>query len=255
MRRWKRALTILALLALAALVYFVPQTAQVLSLLQSLQPPAQTTAPSPTVPAQSVPFDLAAVPAFQGEPWVEINGNVPYFGEEELADLSPERYSELDELGRCGPAFARVSREGMPTGEREGIGQYKPSGWHTVRYDDLIDGKYLYNRCHLIGYQLTGENGETRNLITGTRYLNIKGMLPYENKVADYVKTTGNAVLYRVTPVFQDDELVARGVLMEAQSVGDGGEGLRFCVYAYNVQPGVDIDYLTGESRRCDGEG
>lgn len=252
MRRWKRALRVLAVLALAALLYAAPQSAQVLSFLQTFQSSVQTDQPASAAP-EPVPFDLAALPAFQGEPGVEVNGNIPYFQGDELAAGSVVEYSELDELGRCGPALALVSREGMPTGEREGIGQYKPSGWHTVRYDDLIDGKYLYNRCHLIGWQLTGENAEPRILITGTRYLNIKGMLPFENKVANYVERTGDSVLYRVSPVFQDDELVARGVLMEAQSVGDGGEGLRFCVYVYNVQPGVDIDYLTGESRRADG--
>lgn len=247
MRRWRR---VLGVLALAALLYLAPQSAQVLSLLQGFPAPGQTAQPSPTATPEPIPFDLADLPAFQEEPGVEVNGNVPYFTEEELAGGSGAQYSELDALDRCGPATVLVRREGMPTGEREGVGQYKPSGWHTVRYDDLIEGKYLYNRCHLIGWQLTGENAEPRILITGTRYLNVKGMLPYENQVARYVEKTGQSVLYRVTPVFQGEELVARGVLMEAQSVADGGEGLQFCVYLYNVQPGVDIDYATGESRR-----
>ena len=255
MRRWRRALTALAALALAVLLYAGPHSGQFLSLLQSLQLPVPTAQPSPTATPEPIPFDLADIPAFQGEPGVEVNGNVPYLTGEELADGSVAQYSELDELGRCGSATALVRREGMPTGEREGIGQYKPSGWHTARYDDLIDGKYLYNRCHLIGWQLTGENAEPRILITGTRYLNIKGMLPYENQVASYVKKTGQSVLYRVTPVFQGEELVARGVLMEARSVEDGGGGLQFCVYLYNVQPGVNIDYATGESGRAEEEG
>lgn len=247
MRRWRR---VLGVLALAALLYLAPQSAQVLSLLQAFPAPGQSAQPSPAANPEPIPFDLADLPAFQGEPGVEVNGNVPYFTGEELAGGSGPQYSELDALDRCGPATVLVRREGMPTGEREGVGQYKPSGWHTVRYDDLIEGKYLYNRCHLIGWQLTGENAEPRILITGTRYLNVKGMLPYENQVARYVEKTGQSVLYRVTPVFQGEELVARGVLMEAQSVADGGEGLQFCVYLYNVQPGVDIDYATGESRR-----
>ena len=248
-RWWRQALRVLGALALAVLVYVAPQSVQVLS---HLSLPASTAQPSPAATPELIPFDLADVPAFQGEPGVEVNGNVPYFTEEELAGGSEAQYSELDALDRCGPATVLVRREGMPTGEREGVGQYRPSGWHTVRYDDLIEGKYLYNRCHLIGWQLTGENAEPRILITGTRYLNVKGMLPYETQVARYVEKTGEPVLYRVTPVFQAEELVARGVLMEAQSVADRGEGLRFCIYLYNVQPGVDIDYATGESRRAE---
>ena len=194
------------------------------------------------------PISLEEVPEYTGDPWVELDGNVPSFTEEELETIPPEAYSPLDWLGRCGTAVARVGWDTMPTEERGEIGQVKPSGWHTVRYDGLVDGNYLYNRCHLIGYQLTGENANEENLITGTRYLNIEGMLPFENLVADYVDETGNHVLYRVTPVFQDSELVARGVVMEGLSVEDGGEGVSFRVYAYNVQPGVTIDYATGES-------
>ena len=193
-------------------------------------------------------ISLEEVPEYTGDPWVELDGNVPSFTEEEIETIPSEAYSSLDLLGRCGTAVARVGLETMPTEERGEIGQVKPSGWHTVRYDGLVDGNYLYNRCHLIGYQLTGENANEENLITGTRYLNIEGMLPFENLVADYVDETGNHVLYRVTPVFQDSELVARGVVMEGLSVEDGGEGVSFRVYAYNVQPGVTIDYATGES-------
>ena len=195
-------------------------------------------------------FSLDMVPAYSGQAYIPVNDNMPLFTRAEQTGSAFERYSQLDELGRCGTAYACVGRELMPTGERGSIGSVRPSGWHTVRYDDLVEGNYLYNRCHLIGYQLTGENANGENLITGTRYLNIEGMLPFENLVADYVKETGGHVMYRVTPVFAGDELLARGVLMEGWSVEDGGEGVCFCVYAYNVQPGVDIDYATGESVR-----
>ena len=166
---------------------------------------------------------------------------------------SYESYSKLDSLGRCGIAIACVGRDLMPTEERGSIGMIKPAGWHTVRYDDLVDGKYLYNRCHLLGYQLTGENANEKNLITGTRYLNVDGMLPYENEIADYVKSTGNHVLYRVTPIYSGKDLLARGVQMEAYSIEDNGKGVCFNVFAYNVQPGIVIDYATGDSRRAGG--
>ena len=188
------------------------------------------------------------IPDFSGEPYVALNGNVPGFAEGELTTNSYESYSQLDSLGRCGTAAACVGVDLMPTEERGSIGSVKPSGWQTVKYD-CVDGKYLYNRCHLIGFQLTGENANRQNLITGTRYMNVDGMLPFENMVADYVKETENHVLYRVTPQFTGDELVARGVQMEAISVEDRGEGVSFNVYVYNVQPGVVIDYATGESR------
>lgn len=193
-------------------------------------------------------IDLDSIPAFSGTAYVEINGNVPYFTDEEMTTESFEQYAPLDALGRCGAAVSCIGRDLMPTEERGAIGQVKPSGWHTVKYD-FVDGKYLYNRCHLIGYQLTGENANVCNLITGTRFMNTEGMVDFENKVADYIKETGNHVMYRVTPVFQGNELVARGVLMEAKSVEDNGKGIMFCVYVYNNQPGVEIDYLTGESR------
>lgn len=196
---------------------------------------------------QTPAIDLKDVPEFSGTPYVEINGNVPFFTEEDLTTDSYETYTPLDPLGRCGVAVSCIGRDLMPTEDRESIGQVKPSGWHTVKYD-CVDGKYLYNRCHLIGFQLTGENANKENLITGTRYLNVDGMLPFENMVADYIKETDNHVLYRVTPIFQENELVARGVLMEAKSVEDNGAGILFCVYVYNNQPGVEIDYLTGES-------
>ncbi len=188
------------------------------------------------------------VPAYTDSPYVEINGNIPFFTEEDLSTESFESYSELDFLGRCGMAFANIGQDLMPTEERGQIGSVKPSGWHTVKYPDLIADLYLYNRCHLIGYQLSGENANEKNLITGTRYMNIEGMLPFENQVGDYVRKTGNHVLYRVTPKFTDDNLVADGVLMEAYSVEDDGVGVSFCVFVYNVQPGIVIDYATGES-------
>lgn len=191
---------------------------------------------------------LDEIPAYSGEPYIALNNNKPEFSEEDLSKEAFETYSELDSLGRCGTAFANVGVEIMPRGERGKIGQVKPSGWHTVKYD-IVDGKYLYNRCHLIGYQLSGENANEKNLITGTRYLNVKGMLPFENIVADYVKETKNHVLYRVTPVFKENNLLADGVQMEAMSVEDEGEGILYNVYVYNVQPGISIDYATGESR------
>ena len=192
-------------------------------------------------------FTLEEVPAFAGEPYVVLEENVPSFGEEDMTTNSYETYSPHDLLGRCGPAEACVGQDLMPTEERGEIGMVKPAGWHTVKYD-CVDGTYLYNRCHLLGYQLTGENANEENLITGTRYMNVDGMLPFENQVADYVQETGNHVLYRVTPIYQGAELLARGVQMEALSVEDNGAGVRFNVYVYNAQPGVEIDYATGNS-------
>ena len=193
-------------------------------------------------------FDLSTIPEFTDEPYVVLNNNEPEFNEEDFTKETFEIYSELDVLGRCGPAFANIGIETMPTEERGEIGQIKPSGWQTIKYD-IIDGKYLYNRCHLIGYQLTGENDNEKNLITGTRYMNVEGMLPFENMVADYIETTENHVLYRVTPIFEGENLVASGVQMEAKSVEDNGEGICFNVYVYNSQPGIEIDYTTGASK------
>lgn len=187
---------------------------------------------------------------YAGKPYVAINGNKPFFSRELLQLTEAEQYSPLDSLGRCGPAFAVVTPKTMPKEKRGPIGMIKPSGWHTVRYDDLIKDKYLYNRCHLIGFQLAGENANVKNLITGTRYLNVDGMLPFENKVSDYVKRTRNPVLYRVTPVFEDKELVARGVIMEGYSLKDEGKTICFNVFVFNVQPGIEIDYATGKSKR-----
>ena len=193
-------------------------------------------------------FNYSSVPAYTGDPYVAVNSNVPFFTEKEITAEGFESYGPLDQMGRCTAACASVGRELMPTEERGKIGSVKPTGWQTIKYD-CVDGKYLYNRCHLIGFQLTGENANPKNLITGTRYLNIEGMLPFENMTADYVKETGNHVMYRVTPIFEGDNLLSSGVLMEGWSVEDRGEGICFCVFAYNAQPGVKIDYATGESR------
>ena len=198
--------------------------------------------------ASAPAVDLGSIPEFDGNAYVAVNNNIPYFTDEDMTTTAYETYAPLDALGRCGTAVSCIGKELMPTEDRGSIGQVKPSGWQTVKYD-FVDGKYLYNRCHLIGFQLTGENANKENLITGTRYMNPEGMLPFENMVADYNKETGNHVLYRVTPVFQDKELVARGVLLEAKSVEDHGAGILFCVYVYNNQPGVEIDYLTGQSK------
>ena len=193
-------------------------------------------------------FSLKDIPAFSDKPYIAVNGNTPYFTENEIVADSYEFYSELDTLGRCGVTIACIGKELMPTEDRGNIGQVKPTGWHTVKYD-CVDGKYLYNRCHLIGYQLTGENANVNNLVTGTRYMNVTGMLPFENMVADYIKETGNHVMYRVTPIFDGDDLLCRGVLMEGYSVEDEGEGICFNVFVYNAQPSIEIDYATGESR------
>ena len=192
-------------------------------------------------------FSLQSIPPFSGNAYVEVNGNKPYFTSDEITGVSFESYSNLDILGRCGVCEASVGPDIMPTEPRGTIGQIKPSGWHTVKYE-TVDGKYLYNRCHLLGYQLTGENSNEKNLITGTRYLNTVGMLPFENKVADYVKMTGNHVMYRATPVFEDANLLSTGVLLEGLSVEDDGSGVSFCVFCYNAQPGIYINYANGES-------
>ena len=194
---------------------------------------------------------VAQVQEYDGEPYVVINDDEPDFTEDELQPEAYESYSELDGLGRCGVAEAVIGEELMPTEKRGNIGQVKPSGWQTVKYDN-VDGKYLYNRCHLIGYQLTAENANEENLITGTRYMNVEGMLPFENMVADYIRETGNHVMYRVTPVFEGDNLVASGVQMEANSVEDDGEEICYNVYVYNVQPGIEVDYATGDSREAE---
>ena len=193
-------------------------------------------------------YALEEVPPFTGKYYVTINNNVPNFTESDINTKTYEKYGKLDYLGRCTSAIANISKELMPTEERGSIGSVKPTGWHTIKYDN-VDGKYLYNRCHLIGYQLTGENANTKNLITCTRQMNTEGMLEFENEVADYIKETGNHVLYRVTPIYKEDNLLSSGVQMEGWSVEDSGEGISFNVFVYNVQDGIEIDYKTGESR------
>lgn len=194
-----------------------------------------------------VQINISNIPNYAGASYTVLNNNIPNFADSEMSTKSYEYYSALDSLGRCGVVYACIGKDIMPTEERGTIGAVKPSGWHTVKYD-CVDGKYLYNRCHLIGYQLTGENANVNNLITGTRYMNTVGMLPFENKVADYITSTGNHVLYRVTPIYSGNNLLANGVHMEAKSVEDNGAGILFNIYVYNVQPGIVINYATGDS-------
>lgn len=202
---------------------------------------------------QKINFDLSTIPEYTSSPYVELNNNIPYFTEEDYTTTSFEKYSEWDQLGRSGVAYANICKDIMPKeGEERGeIGNVKDlSGWIQKRYDDIIKDKYLYNRCHLIGWQLAGENANKQNLITGTRYLNTEGMLPFENMIADYIdNNSSNHVLYRVTPIYEGNNLLASGVQMEAWSVEDNGAGICFNIYCYNVQPGIIIDYATGESQ------
>lgn len=210
---------------------------------------------SETLSAASLEQVVSQLPPYSGSASVELNGNVPFFKDEEIPDSIT--LSDLDVLGRCGPAAGRITRELLPDQQREPIGMIKPSGWHAIRYDDLIEDKYLYNRCHLIAFELCGINADEKDLITGTRYLNTEGMLPWENMVRRFVEDTGESVLYRSTPVFSGNNLVADGIVLEARSAEDNGRGLQFCIYCYNVQPGITIDYSDGSSRRTisqDGE-
>ena len=200
-----------------------------------------------TIPVnRDASFSLSDIPAYTSSPYVEVNHNIPFFTEEELKSDEYESYSELDYLGRCGPAMAMIGIDMMPTQKRGSISMVKPTGWHLAKYD-FIDGKYLYNRCHLIAYELSGENANVQNLITGTRYMNVVGMQPFEDKTAWYILRTGNHVLYRCTPIFEGDNLLATGVLLEARSIEDHGEGICFNVFCYNVQPNIKIDYHTGD--------
>ena len=239
-KRRKKRIAAVAEISIAAIallfgiiVYFTRQTAKPSVLESSLQAASDF-----------------SIPQYSGSIYVEINDNIPFFQESDITAEAYEEYSPLDRLGRCGPAMACLGRETMPSEERGPIDMIRPSGWHTVRYDDLIEDKYLYNRCHLIAYSLAGENDNELNLITGTRYMNIEGMLPFEIETANYILDTGNHVLYRVTPCFRENDLVAAGVLMEAYSVEDNGRGLSFNVFVFNIQPGIVIDYKTGDSTR-----
>ena len=193
-------------------------------------------------------YNISEIPEYSGEQYVIINDNKPSFDDEYINTNSFQMYSSLDYLGRAGLAFVNVSIDTMPTEKRESIGMIKPSGWHTIKYD-IIEDKYLYNRCHLIAYQLSGENANEKNLITCTRQMNVVGMLQFENMVAEYIKKTKNHVLYRVTPIYDGDNLLAKGVQMEAYSIEDSGEGINFNVFVYNIQDGIEIDYKTGESK------
>ena len=232
------------------LVFFIAGSGIGLSGCSSKKDNQAGTVGSTEVQSTAVADDMASL-VYQGEPYVVINDNNPDFIEADMTTASFESYGELDGLGRCTTAYANIGKDLMPTEKRGSIGEVKPTGWQTAKYDN-VDGKYLYNRCHLIGYQLTGENANAKNLITGTRYLNVDGMLPFENMVADYIKETNNHVLYRVTPVFSGDNLVASGVHMEAESVEDNGDGILFNVYCFNAQPGIAIDYATGDSHQDD---
>lgn len=216
---------------------------------QKTQEAGENTQSESTIQEENVPsISLADIPDYAGDPYVVVNNNQPDFAESDMTTNSFETYSDLDALGRCGIAYANIGQDLMPTEERGNINDVKPSGWQSVEYEG-IDGGYLYNRCHLIGFQLTAENANEKNLVTGTRYLNVEGMLPFENMVADYIQEKGNHVLYRVTPLFEGDNLVASGVQMEAKSVEDNGAGILFNVFCYNVQPGITIDYATGNSQ------
>lgn len=232
------------------LVFFIVGSGFGLSGCSSKKDNQAGTVGSTEIQSTAVADDMASL-VYQGEPYVVINDNNPDFTETDMTTASFESYGELDGLGRCTTAYANIGKDLMPTEKRGSIGEVKPTGWQTAKYDN-VDGKYLYNRCHLIGYQLTGENANAKNLITGTRYLNVDGMLPFENMVADYIKETNNHVLYRVTPVFSGDNLVASGVQMEAKSVEDNGDGILFNVYCFNAQPGIAIDYATGNSHLDD---
>jgi len=213
----------------------------------NISTPSDTNDNTNQIQSGSKPVSLDSIPAYSGKAYVYINNGNPWFSDSDLKTKSYEYYSPRDRLGRCGVVHACIGQDIMPTEDRGSIGMVKPTGWHTVKYD-CVDGKYLYNRCHLIGFQLTGENANEENLITGTRYMNVTGMLPFENMVADYVKETGNHVMYRVTPLFKGNNLLAHGVQMEAYSVEDNGDGICFNVFVYNVQPQITIDYATGES-------
>ena len=232
------------------LVFFIAGSGFGLSGCSSKKDNQAGTVGSAEVQSTAVADDMASL-VYQGQPYVVFKDITPEFLDGDFTTISFESYGELDELGRCTTAFANIGKDIMPTEKRGAIGEVKPTGWQTAKYDS-VDCKYLYNRCHLIGYQLTGEIAIEKNLITGTRYLNVDGMLPFENMVADYIKETNNHVLYRVTPVFSGDYLVASGVQMEAESVEDNGDGILFNVYCFNAQPGIAIDYATGDSHQDD---
>lgn len=237
----KRIKRIIFIILLCLLIIKMNQSGELYTLINEIYPVEKV------ISKEAISYELQNIPDYSKEAYVIINNNEPNFDENYLTTTSFEKYSELDYLGRCGSAFANISIDTMPTEERGSIGMIKPSGWHTIKYD-IINGKYLYNRCHLIGYQLTGENANEQNLITCTRNMNTGIMLQYENKVAEYIKETNHHVLYRVTPIFEKNNLLAKGIQMEALSVEDNGEGIKFNIFIYNVQEGITIDYETGNS-------
>ena len=237
----KRKSTIISLIVVVLLVIVSIYQNEIISFINRILPE------SLAIPVYNS-YSLENIPEYDGKNYVIIDDNIPSFNDNDINTNTFETYSKLDVLKRCGVAYANISKELMPTEERGNIGSVKPSGWQTVKYD-IVDGKYLYNRCHLIGYQLAGENANPKNLITCTRQMNTIGMLEFENKVANYIKKTNNHVLYRVTPIYKDNELVARGVQMEALSVEDNGRGIKFNVFVYNVQDGIEINYQNGESK------
>ena len=241
----KILLSIIAVICIGIIGYFNPNIQEFIN--NSIGNEALYTAS-----ANTISFDLDSVPEYTESPYVILNDNKSNFEESDFTTESFEKYSDLDSLGRCGVAFANLSIDTMPgpDEERESISSVEPSGWINKKYDS-VDGGYLYNRCHLIGYQLSNENANEKNLITGTRYMNTEGMLPFENQVADYINETNNHVLYRVTPIYEGENLVASGVQIEAESVEDNGEGICFNIYCYNVQPSIVIDYKTGESHEA----
>lgn len=239
----------LCLLANVALTIIDPGYPGVVGLLQTLTGDRWTSS------SHSETITLDNIPEFDGNAaYIAVNGNVPFFDESDMTTEPFETYSELDSLGRCGTAYANICKELMPAEDRGSISGVKPSGWGHNNTYSFVDGGYIWNRCHLIGFQLAGENANEKNLITGTRYLNIEGMLDLENMVADYVRETNNHVLYRVTPIYEGQNLIADGVLMEARSVEDQGKGICYNVYAYNCQPGVEINYVTGDNWAVDGD-
>lgn len=250
MKNTKKLLTVIFSLAIAAAIFTGCDVAQPYPSPNDIEYPSHTSSVSNNLDQDAVTANPAEldIPAYTGDPYVAVNNNVPFFEADDLTTEPFETYASLDALGRCGVAYANLCTELMPTEDRESISEVKPSGWINKPYDN-VDGGYLYNRCHLIGFQLAGENANEKNLITGTRYMNVEGMLPFENMVADFLHENPDLhVLYRVTPIFSGTDLVARGVLMEAKSVEDNGAGILFNVYCYNVQPGISIDYATGDN-------
>jgi DNA-entry nuclease len=247
MKKFRYLALLLAIVILSACGgSYEPEITVSIESTQNIVTTETTTQPITTEETTTVVY-VNTIPDYSGSPYIVLNNNKPEFTESEITTKAFEKYSELDNLSRCGVAFACLGIETMPTEERGEIGMIKPSGWHLKKYD-CVDGKYLYNRCHLIGFQLSGENANDKNLITGTRYLNIEGMLPFENMVDDYIEETSNHVMYRVTPIFEGDNLLCKGVKMEAYSVEDNGKGISFNVFCYNTQPSIKIDYKTGES-------